>query len=89
MADLYRALPPEGIKIGLVLFLAFLLGLGIGFISEWFIEEELNNGALVPVLAAWCPPFGGLRLYYSGHRFVPARLRELIGLVRELRLSGA
>ena len=27
MADLYRALPPEGIKIGLVLFLAFLLGL--------------------------------------------------------------
>jgi uncharacterized membrane protein (DUF4010 family) len=27
LADLYRALPPEGVKIGLVLFLAFLLGL--------------------------------------------------------------
>jgi uncharacterized membrane protein (DUF4010 family) len=27
VADLYRALPPEGVKIGLVLFLAFLLGL--------------------------------------------------------------
>ena len=26
-ADLYRAIPPEGVKIGLVLFLAFLLGL--------------------------------------------------------------
>lgn len=68
---------------------AILLGLGIGFISEWFIEEELKTGALVPVLVPWCPSFGGLRLYYSGHRFVPARLRALIGLAQELRLTGA
>jgi DNA-binding transcriptional LysR family regulator len=68
---------------------AILLGLGIGFISEWFVEEELKAGALVPVLVPWCPSFGGLRLYYSGHRFVPARLRALIGMVHELRLSGA
>jgi hypothetical protein len=27
VGDLYRALPPEGVKIALVLFLAFLLGL--------------------------------------------------------------
>ncbi|MEW9570780.1 LysR family transcriptional regulator [Rhodanobacter sp. Si-c] len=66
---------------------AVLLGLGIGFISEWFIEEELKAGALVPVLGPWCPPFDGLRLYYPGRRFVPARLRALIGLVRELRLA--
>ncbi len=68
---------------------AVLLGLGIGFISEWFIEEELKAGALVPVLVPWCPSFGGLRLYYSGHRFAPARLRALIDLVHELRLAGA
>ena len=68
---------------------AILLGLGIGFISEWFIEDELKSGALVPVLVPWCPSFGGLRLYYSGHRFVPARLRALIGLAQELRLTGA
>ncbi|RIJ08240.1 LysR family transcriptional regulator [Pseudomonas sp. 91RF] len=64
---------------------AVVLGLGIGFISEWFIQEELASGALVPVLMPWCPSFGGLRLYYSGHRFVPARLRALIDLVHELR----
>jgi len=68
---------------------ALLLGLGIGFISEWFIEDELKTGALVPVLAPWCPSFGGLRLYYSGHRFVPARLRALVSLVHELRLAEA
>ncbi|WP_249490400.1 LysR family transcriptional regulator [Pseudomonas sp. HS6] len=64
---------------------AVVLGLGIGFISEWFIQEELASGVLVPVLMPWCPSFGGLRLYYSGHRFVPARLRALIDLVHELR----
>ncbi|VWC29493.1 LysR family transcriptional regulator [Burkholderia pseudomultivorans] len=68
---------------------AVLLGLGIGFISEWFIDDELKRGALVPVLVPWCPSFGGLRLYYSGHRFVPARLRALIDLVHELRLNDA
>ncbi|TCT02544.1 LysR family transcriptional regulator [Paralcaligenes ureilyticus] len=68
---------------------AVLLGLGIGFISEWLIEEELTSGVLVPVLIPWCQPFGGLRLYYSGHRFVPARLRALIGLVHELGLAKA
>lgn len=67
---------------------AVLLGLGIGFISEWFIQEELASGALVPVLIPWSPSFGGLRLYYSGHRFVPARLRALIDLVRELQGSA-
>jgi len=66
---------------------AVLLGLGIGFISEWFIEEELASGTLKPLLVPWCPPFGGLRLYYPGHRFVPARLRALIDLIHELRLA--
>ncbi|WP_240988033.1 LysR family transcriptional regulator [Cupriavidus taiwanensis] len=66
---------------------AVLLGLGIGFISEWFIDEELKSGALVPVLVPWCQPFGGLRLYYSGHRFVPVRLRALVELIHELRLG--
>jgi len=66
---------------------ATLSGLGIGFISEWFIQEELASGALIPLLMPWCPSFGGLRLYYSGRRFVPARLRALIDLAHELRAS--
>lgn len=66
---------------------AVLLGLGIGFISEVFIEDELNSGALVSVLTPWCPALGGLKLYYSGHRFVPARLQAFIDLVHELNLA--
>lgn len=67
---------------------AVMAGLGIGFIAEWFIQDELNTGALLPLLESWCPAFGGLRLYYSGHRFVPARLRALINLVHELKLGS-
>lgn len=66
---------------------AVLLRLGIGFISESLIAEELKAGTLLPVLLPWCQPFGGLRLYYPGRRFVPARLRALIELVRELGLA--
>lgn len=62
---------------------AVLLGLGIGFISEWFIRDELKSGELKAVLVSWCQPFDGLRLYYPGRRFVPARLRALIDLVRD------
>ncbi|MEQ1066166.1 LysR family transcriptional regulator [Acinetobacter sp. XH1741] len=63
---------------------AVMLGLGVGFLPEWLIEEELKAGKLIPVLISWCPSFGGLRLYYSGHRFIPARLRALIDMIHEL-----
>ncbi|MGH8158121.1 MAG: LysR family transcriptional regulator [Rhodanobacter sp.] len=58
-------------------------GMGLAFMSEWHIHNELANGELIPVLEEWCPPFPGLRLYYPGHRHVPAGLRALIELVRE------
>ncbi|MBJ9714713.1 LysR family transcriptional regulator [Burkholderia gladioli] len=67
---------------------ATLAGLGLGFLSDWFVSEDLARGALVPVLDDWCQPFGGLRLYYPGRRFVPARLRALIELVQERRANG-
>jgi DNA-binding transcriptional LysR family regulator len=56
-------------------------GMGLAFLSEWHIREELARGELIPVLQDWCPPFPGLRLYYPGHRHVPAGLRALIDLI--------
>ncbi|UGB36861.1 LysR family transcriptional regulator [Frateuria soli] len=57
-------------------------GLGLAFLSEWHIAGELASGQLVRVLEDWCPPFPGLRLYYPGHRHVPAGLRALAELAR-------
>ncbi len=67
---------------------AALNGIGLAFIAEWFIRDDLAKGALIPVLEPWCQPFGGLRLYYSGRRYLPARLRALIDLIHEQRGNG-
>lgn len=63
---------------------AALAGLGLAFISEWFIQDELRSGKLISVLDEWCPTFGGLRLYYPGHRHELPALRAFIELAHEL-----
>ncbi|AHF75779.1 Transcriptional regulator, LysR family [Sodalis praecaptivus] len=60
-------------------------GIGLAFMAQWFIHAELTNGRLISVLEEWCPPFGGLQLYYPGRRHVPAGLKALIELIHEQR----
>jgi DNA-binding transcriptional LysR family regulator len=40
---------------------------------------------LVRVLDEWTPPFEGLCLYYPGRRHLPAPLRALVDLIKEIR----
>lgn len=58
-------------------------GLGLAYLSEWNVAEDLATGRLVRVLEEWTPFFPGLCLYYSGRRHVPSALRALINLVRD------
>jgi len=58
-------------------------GMGLAFMSEWYVAEDLAAGRLLQVLDDWTPPFPGMRLYYPGHRHVPAALRAFIELIRE------
>ncbi|WNG51486.1 LysR family transcriptional regulator [Archangium minus] len=58
-------------------------GIGLAFLSEWHIADDLASGRLVTVLDDWCPSFPGLRLYYPRHRYVPAGLKALVELIRE------
>lgn len=62
-------------------------GLGLAFLAERLIAEDLEAGRLVPVLPDWCPPFRGLSLYYPGRRHVPEGLRALIELIHDLRAA--
>ena len=60
-------------------------GLGIGFLPELYIADDLRSGRLVSVLNEWTQPFKGLCLYYPGHRHIPAGLQAFIAFIREYR----
>jgi DNA-binding transcriptional LysR family regulator len=68
---------------------AALAGLGLAYVLESSVADHLAAGRLVRVLEDWTPTFPGLRLYYPGHRHVPAGLRALIEVVRELAAGAA
>jgi len=63
---------------------AALGGAGIIHVAHWSVAADIAAGRLVPVLEDWTPPLSGLCLYYPGRRHVPAGLRALIDLVREI-----
>ena len=63
---------------------AALTGAGLAYIGEPSVREDLAGGRLITVLDDWSPPYPGLSLYFASRRYIPARLRALIDLIREL-----
>ncbi|HEV7321311.1 MAG TPA: LysR family transcriptional regulator [Ensifer sp.] len=68
---------------------AALCGAGLAYLSEHAVLEHVAAGRLLQVLDDWTPPYDGLCLYFSGRRHVPAKLRALINLAREMRSERA
>ncbi|WP_426614320.1 LysR family transcriptional regulator [Bradyrhizobium sp. McL0616] len=68
---------------------AALEGLGLAFVSDFWVAKHLADGTLRAVLEDWTPPFPGLRLYYPGHRHMAAGLRAFVDMLREeSKLAG-
>ena len=63
---------------------AVIEGLGLGFLMEQDVHDDLESGRLIRVLEDWTPPFGGLCLYYPGRRNPSAAFRAFLDLAREL-----
>jgi DNA-binding transcriptional LysR family regulator len=65
---------------------AALAGLGLTYLPEDQVREDVAKGRLVHVLADWCPPFSGYHLYYpSRHQAASA----FALLVEALRYRGS
>jgi len=47
---------------------AVLNGLGLAYMPEDLVLDQIESGKLVRVLADWCPPFPGYHLYYPSRR---------------------
>lgn len=62
---------------------AALRGMGLAWVNDWTIADDLASGRLVEVLKDWSPAGPELCLYYPGHRHVPAGLRAFIEVIRE------
>lgn len=65
-----------------LLIVAAVAGLGIAYVPEPFARSALDDGRLIAVLLDWCPPLGGLALYYPGQRHVPSSLRAFVDVVK-------
>jgi DNA-binding transcriptional LysR family regulator len=61
---------------------AAVAGLGLAYVMEDQVLEELRSGVLVQVLQEWCPPFPGYHLYYPSRRQQSPALTLLIEALR-------
>lgn len=57
-------------------------GAALGYMMEHDVADEIASGALIQVLADWCPTFPGFHLYHPSRRQSPPALRALIAALR-------
>lgn len=57
-------------------------GIGLAFVSDERVIQQLESGELIRVLEDWCQPFPGFFLYYPSRRQQPAALSALINTLR-------
>ncbi|PCC74014.1 DNA-binding transcriptional regulator, LysR family [Nannocystis exedens] len=61
---------------------AALAGVGLAYVLASHVATHVAAGALVPVLADWCPVFPGSFLYWPSRRHVTPALRAVIEVLR-------
>jgi DNA-binding transcriptional LysR family regulator len=57
-------------------------GLGIVFVPEDLVTEDISAGRMVRVLADWCAPFPGYHLYYPSRRHTTPAFSLLVEALR-------
>lgn len=58
-------------------------GIGIGYMVESYIADEIRQKILIPLLEQWSPTDHGWYLYYAGRRHVSAPLKAFIAFLYE------
>jgi DNA-binding transcriptional LysR family regulator len=58
------------------------LGLGIAYVPDGLVREELAQKSLIRVLGDWCPPFPGFHLYYPSKRQASPAFALLVEALR-------
>ncbi|MCY1665082.1 LysR family transcriptional regulator [Rhizobium sp. SL86] len=61
---------------------AALDGIGLAFLFDRRVEEDIAAGRLIRVLEDWCPPFEGFYIYYPSRRQMRPPLRAFVDFFR-------
>jgi DNA-binding transcriptional LysR family regulator len=59
-------------------------GIGVAYVGESIVADDIASGRLVEVLNEWTPSYPGNCLYYPGRRHMAASLRAFINLARKI-----
>jgi DNA-binding transcriptional LysR family regulator len=59
-------------------------GIGLAYVGEWTVADDIASGRLVEVLSEWTPAYPGYCLYYPGRRHMAASLRAFIDLAQKI-----
>jgi len=59
-------------------------GVGLAYIVEWMVADDIASGRLVEVLSEWTPAYPGYCLYYPGRRYMAASLRAFVDLAQQI-----
>ena len=78
LSDLLRADEPE------MMAQASGFGIGLAYVGEWMVADDIASGRLVEVLSEWTPSYPGYCLYYPGRRHMAANLRAFIDVAHEI-----
>lgn len=58
-------------------------GVGLGYMVESYVAEDIQQGRLVPLLTDWSPQTHSYYLYYANRHQLPVPLKVFIGFMRE------
>lgn len=61
---------------------AAMEGVGLAFLFDRRVEDDIAEGRLIRVLDDWCPPFDGFYIYYPSRRQMRPPLRAFIDFFR-------
>jgi DNA-binding transcriptional LysR family regulator len=59
-------------------------GIGLAYLGEWTVADDIASGRLVEVLSEWTPSYPGYCLYYPGRRHMAASFRAFVDLAKEI-----
>ncbi len=58
-------------------------GIGIGYMAEAYMEQDIAEGRLVPMLTDWSPTYHSWYLYYASRPHLPAPLKTFIQFLHD------